>query len=224
MIRLFFRILLLICIFLCANNAMQAKSLPKAMVMSALLPGCGEIYSGHLNRGVALIAADAVLLFGADRFGRETNWLESSYKQYALSKAGIETGGDSEYYKLLNDYYSSELYNDEIEQYFRNLGLARFNNPNYYSEEITLYSISDHDAWNWQSISDWQKYRSIRKDRQKMVMNRKLVIGAAIFNRVISVLDAAYLTRNYNRKHRASISIQPDLINDRVILSCAWEF
>lgn len=202
----------------------QAKSLPKAMLMSAVLPGSGEIYAGDLTRGVVFTTIDLVLLFNANRFDNEVKWLEDSYKQFAYSKAGITKDRSNDYYELLHKWYNSDIYNNEVELYFRNLGLVNYNDPNYYADEISYYSITEDDSWHWANERDWNKYKSIRRDKQTQIMHQKLAIGAAIANRVISIVDAAILVRRYNKKINPTFSITPDFINNGAILNCSWEF
>jgi hypothetical protein len=220
------RLLILLIVFLVGliPAASVAKSLPQAMAMSALLPGAGEIYSGHANRGIILTTADVVLLYSAWRCGREAGWLEDSYKQYALANAGISSGQSNDYYDMLRDWFSSSEYNAEVEQYFRNKGLAEYNNPDYYAAQIALYSVPDEDAWQWSGSATWKKYKSIRRDKQQQLINQKLAIGAAIANRVISVLDAVFLTKQYNKKQKASLSLTPDFSKNGAYLTCSWEF
>jgi hypothetical protein len=221
--RIIIKILLsLLLILLLAS--LSAKSVPKAMLMSALLPGTGEIYAGKLSRGIAFITADLAMLYGANRLTNEVNWLQDSYKQFAFAKAGVPLDRDTQYYELLQNYYSSDIYNSEVERYYRNLGLAYYNNPDYYDSLIIQNSIPADLAWLWDSQMDWSKYKSIRRDRQVQIINRKLVIGALIANRVISVLDATFLTRHYNKKYVPAFSLTPDLINQGAILNCSVEF
>ena len=203
---------------------LEGKSLPQAMLMSAILPGSGEIYAGKLNRGIFFTTADVVFLAGAVRFNQEAKWLQDSYKSYAEVNAGINPPRDNSYYELLQTYFSSSQYNSEMELYFRNRGLMEFNNPDYYSEEIAYYTISGDDAWQWSSPESWKKYKQIRRDKQSAVINRKLVIGAALANRLISILDSAFLVRRYNKKHAASITVVPDFVKNGAMLSCTWEF
>jgi hypothetical protein len=211
-------------LILLTMTVLSGKSVPKAMLLSAVLPGSGEIYAGKLSRGVAFITTDAVLLFSANRISNEVKWLQDSYKQFAYAKAGIPTDSDNSYYELLHEWYSSDIYNAEVELYYRNLGLAYYNNPDYYNDLINQYSIPDGEAWRWNSQADWNKYKSIRRDKQTQIMNRKLVIGAVIANRVISVLDAAFLVKIYNRKYHPTFSVIPDFINNGAILNCSLEF
>ena len=217
-------LLLIIFIVLTAITTLPAKSLPQAMLMSAVLPGAGEIYASSLTKGMIFATADVVILFSAWHAGGEINRLDSSFKQFAYAKADIPLDSSGEYYKLLHRYNSSAIYNAEVELYFRNLGLIRYNDPDYYSDRILLYSIPSEDAWQWENEADWKKYRSIRKDKQTQVMNRKLAIGAAIANRVISVLDTAFLVKRQNKRLQPSFSITPDFINNGAVFSCSLEF
>lgn len=214
----------LLILLLLTATFLQGKSVPKAMLLSALLPGTGEMYAGNISRGIAFSTADIVLFYSAHRFNNEVHWLNDSAKQFANTRAGIPANRDSGYYELVQKWYSSDIYNDEVELYFRNLGLVRYNNPDYYLEEIEYYSISDENAWQWNTQADWKQYKIIRRDKQTQLMNRKLAVGALIANRVISVLDATVLVRKHNKKYQPHFSIAPDFINNGAVINCSVEF
>ncbi|HOD17519.1 MAG TPA: hypothetical protein PLF50_02045 [Candidatus Cloacimonadota bacterium] len=204
--------------------AVNAKSLPQAMFMSAVLPGTGELYNGSMTRGVAFISADLVILFSACRLGEEVQLLGKSYRRYAEANAGAPHHQNSDYYDLLQKYYCSADYNADMELYFRNLGLMQYNNPDYYANEISAYSIPDSVAWQWSNHQTWKKYKSIRRDRQRTLMNQKLAIGAAFANRAVSILDAMFLTRNNNEKTKSGIILAPDFQRNGAFLIYSMEF
>jgi len=201
-----------------------AKSAAQAMLMSALVPGTGEIYAGSLSKGMLFATTDIVIIFTASRYEKEERGLIDSYKQFANAKLGVETNSSREYYDLINNWFCSDEYNAVVEFYFRNRGMYFYNDPNYYSSQIEQYLISDEDAWNWDNERDWKKYKSIRKDRQKMLMYKKLAIGAAIANRIASALDSYITVRRLNRSFYPSFSIEPDYINNSFFLNCSLEF
>jgi len=217
-------ICLIVLIMLMIVVLCSAKSIPKAMLMSAVIPGSGELYAGSLTRGVFFITVDAVLLFSARRMHSDVQRLDSSFRQFAYSKAGIPLNQSYNYYELLHKWYSSDLFNQDIELYFRNLGMVRYNNPNYYNDLISQYSIPVEDSWQWETKRDWSKYKEIRRNKNKQLMNKNLAIGAAIANRVISVLDSVFLVRNVNRQEKLSMNMSPDFENNGAVLSLSLEF
>jgi hypothetical protein len=194
------------------------------MLMSAILPGSGEIYSGNLSRGVFFLTADLVILFKVNQYGNDVNNLRDSYKQFALAKADVPKDRKSDYYNLINNWYGAEQYNAALEQYYRNLGIYDYNDPNFYSNEIASNRVTGDYVWQWDNKKDWNSYRLIRKDKQKQLMNQKLAIGAAIVNRVISILDTTYLIKKGNRQVNTSFSVTPDLVNQGAMLNCSVEF
>jgi hypothetical protein len=203
---------------------LQAKSIPKAMLLSAVLPGTGEIYAGNLTRGVFFLTTDLIILFNANRYGNEVNWLTNSYKQFAFSKADIPKDRSSQYYELLHQWRSSDEYNSYHEMMARNYYLILNYDPEGYNTYILSHSYTGENSWNWQNNKDWNRYKNIRRDKQSMIMNKKLAIGAAIANRVISVLDATFLIKASNKKLTTSFSIVPDLNANGAILNCSMEF
>lgn len=220
----FIHIIALTLLFVLVIIGLHSKSIPKAMAMSAIIPGTGEIYNGNISRGVMFITFDAILAFGNYRFAQETDALDKSFKQFAYSKANIPLGSSSDFYKLIHRYYSSDHYNAEVELYFRNLGLIRYNDPNYYNEQIQIYTISDEDGFHWKSDKDWTEYKYIRRDKQSMIINRKLAIGSMIANRLISVIDAAFLVKKTNKINTFKFSLTPNYVKDGAMLNCSMEF
>ncbi len=203
---------------------LQGKSVPKAMLMSAILPGTGEIYSGNVAKGVFFISTDLLILFNANRYGNEVNWLTDSYKQYAYTKADISKNQSAQYYEVIHKWRSSDEYNSYYEMQARNYFLISNYDPESYNAYILTHSYSGENVWNWQNEKDWNKYKSIRRDKQTMVMNQKLAIGAAIANRVISAIDATFLIKAANKRMSTTFNLTPDFENNGAILNCSLEF
>lgn len=213
-----------ICVALASIAQLSAKSIPKAMLMSAVLPGSGEIYNGNIARGIFFITTDMVILFNANRYNNEVNWLTDSYKEFANTKADIPTNKNSQYYELMHKWRSSDEYNRYHEMLARNYFLLVNYDPESYNAYVLSHSYTGENAWNWQSNKDWTKYKNIRKDKQTMLMNKKLAIGAAIANRVISVFDSAILVKKSNKRFTTTFNITPDFHGNGATLNCSMEF
>lgn len=216
----------LVCLIITLSiSIIEAKSVSKAMLLSAILPGTGEIYSGNIAKGITFMTADMVILYNANRYGNEVDWLDKSFKQYAYAKADIPKNRSSDYYELLHNWKSSEEYNNYYEMLARNYFLIVNSDPDAYNEFISTHSYTGDTAWRWKSNKDWKQYRQIRKDKQTMIMNQKLAIGAAIVNRLISVIDAAIVTKAVNRKTiQTSVNVSPDFQSNGFVINCSLEF
>lgn len=203
---------------------LHAKSASKAMLMSAILPGSGQIYAGNLTKGIAFITADMIILYSANRFSNEVQWQQSSYKKYALSHANIVPEHDANYYALLQEWYSSEDYNNYYEMLARNYYLIYNYSPDDFDAYVAAHSYTGDAGWQWQTDKDWKQYKKIRKEKQINLMNQKLAIGTAIANRIISALDATITVKRQNRNLNASINLYPDFEKNGAILNCSVEF
>jgi hypothetical protein len=203
---------------------LSAKSVKKGMLMSALLPGSGEIYAGNLGRGIFFITADLAILFQVNRYGSQASMFEENFKQYAYTTAGIPKDRSDSYYELIHNWQSSDEYNAYYEMVARNYFLLMNYDPEGYNEYISTHYYGGEDAWKWQQRQEWIKYKYIRRDRNAMIMNRKLAIGAAIANRVISVIDAAYLVNSGNKRYKTSFNVVPSPDYNGAIINCSLEF
>lgn len=191
------------------SSPMLAKSVPQAMLMSALLPGSGEIYAGDTTRGVFFLTTDVILLYSIFNFDQRAGMLESNFKRYAYANADIPLNRQDDYYDVIHRWQSSNEYNAYYEMVARNYFLLLNYEPELYNEYISTHHYEGDLAWDWQNERNWKKYKEIRRDRNTMIVNRKLAIGAAIANRVISIMDARYVIRSGNKKLNTSLNFAP---------------
>ena len=54
--------------------AENAKSVKKAVLFSAVLPGTGQLYAGNQSKAGIFFATEAALWFGKTRFDAEKKW------------------------------------------------------------------------------------------------------------------------------------------------------
>ena len=190
----------------------EPVSAGKAMLYSALVPGLGEMYLGEYTRAGIFLGAEILILASYFRLNQEVDWKTNSYKFYANHYADVPLGSSDSYYRLINNYISSEKYNSEIELFLRNRYIIYDYNPDLYDYYLDLYLISDEDAWEWESRDNWLRYREIRREKQRLEIYANFAIGAAVVNRLISVIDSAILARSINRQHTflSNLNVEPD--------------
>lgn len=195
--------------------AAEPKSIRKAMLFSAILPGLGEMYVGNYNRSATFLAVEAATIFTYFRLKSERQWAQNSYKDFAYSITETPKNSPDWYYQLLQDYVSSQDYNSDIIRDARNYFLIYQNDPVAYEEYLDQYLVPDDKAWDWENNRNWYKFRNLRRDKQNMEIYMKFAFAAAILNRFISVIDAAVLTKNYNKHQEttSSLRVYPDLVN-----------
>ncbi|MBN1327699.1 MAG: hypothetical protein JW996_07100 [Candidatus Cloacimonetes bacterium] len=219
-------IILLLCVF---SLSAQEYSTAKAALLSAAIPGGGELYSGQYSKAGVFLAVELATWISYFRLDQETQWAIKSYKQYANSRAGVPQDSPEDYYQLIQDYFSSDSYNDNVYLFARNIYLSA-NSPYYDEENYELYLannlIPPEEAWHWQTTGNWMKYRDIRAHKQDLEIYTKFTFAAAFLNRIISVIDTFISVRKLNREHRylGKVSIEPDWNKKGMKLSYEYKF
>ncbi len=162
-----------------AERKSSKKSGFKAAMLSALLPGAGEYYLDNKSRAAFFFGTEALVWGGFFAFRIYGDWLRDDYKNYAQAHAGIDPEGkDDEYFDNLQFYVSRDWYNT-IE------GLP-------FGE---AYPYTDDYYWHWDSLDSQNRYRDIRNGSKRAFRNSSFMIGVAVINRLVSITDAIYLSR-----------------------------
>ena len=161
------------------------KSVLKAAVLSALVPGAGEFYVGHKGKARYFFTVEAVSWAGCIAFRTYGHWRKDDYIRYAKTNANANLGDKSEEFRDLVGFYPS------IDDYN---SLGRVYDP----DRPYLYDTPDNH-WRWQSDEDRATYRSLKNRSREAYRRAKFMVGIAIANRIISVLDAIRDARRANR-------------------------
>jgi hypothetical protein len=70
----------------------------------------------------------------------------------------------------------------------------------YDGDDAVIYPENDFWNWQWDSQSSRERYRELRNQSKAAYRKALYMVGLAALNRVVSVLDAAYSVRKFNRK------------------------
>ncbi len=187
----------------------EIKSVKKAMLLSAVLPGSGQIYNGNQTKAGIFLASEASIWLAKYRFNQQVDIQTNSYKKYAEQIAGVPNNSDYKKYNLIQNYISSEEYNDEVIQYARNRYVIYENNPELYELFLDTYLLKNQECWDWKTSENLSQYKSIRKRKQHYEIYSNFTISALIINRLISVIDATLSTKRSNQ-HRIYTAPQAD--------------
>ena len=177
----------------------QQKSAAQAMLMSAVIPGSGQMYLGKNTRAGVFMAADITAILSLIRFDKEKNNLTENSKTFAYANAGLQKGVSDEIYRLAHNYRSSDEYNRSVILYARNRFIIQLNDKDLYDQYLDIYLLKPEESWDWNTENDYQEYRNIRKEKQNYEIYANFAIGALIINRLISVVDSALQTGKVNR-------------------------
>ncbi len=173
------------------------KSVVKAALLSALLPGAGEYYLGNRGKARYFFAVEAISWAGCIAFRTYGHWRKDDYIRYARTNAGADLEDKSEEFRDLVGFYTS------IDDYN---SLGRVYDP----ERPYLYDTPDNH-WRWQSDADQAAYRNLKNRSREAYRRAKYMIGIAVANRIVSILDAIRDTRRVNRSLEGSYSLEHPL-------------
>lgn len=168
----------------------KEKSPAQAFLMSLVLPGTGQIYSGAETKGKIFLSTEALCWGSFWLFRTLGNQKEEDYGNFAAIQAGVNLEGkNDDYYSNLSFYGSPDEYNQ----------FARFNNI---PGEI-IYPEDGFSNWQWDNADSRLQYRNL-KNQSKIFYRRSLyAIGIAVFTRIVSSFDAAHSAKKYNQKGSA---------------------
>jgi len=186
------------------------KSALWAVTASAILPGLGEQYLGHTNRAKVFFIVEGVIWTSFIFYNIQADDRQDRQIEYAVVNAGAPGDLDSEYYEHIGLWISLEEWHDIVR---RDARLSHPDDPE--AQEAFFQENKRYDQgayWAWLSDDERSEYRQLRSQAERSYRNRRLALGAAIFNRIASMVDALALTRSYNKrleeKERASLELR----------------
>lgn len=157
-----------------------------AVAYSLLLPGMGELYAEGFDQGQYSLIAEGSLWLTYFSFQQYGSWLQTDARNFAAVHSGASINGKQD-------------------QFFVDLG--NFNDTYDYNEKKLrdrdldkTYNVNDSYLWSWDSEQNRRDYRSMRVSSEKVLNNSQFIIAIVIVNRLISAINAARLTRQYNQR------------------------
>jgi hypothetical protein len=207
----------------------QELSFKKGILLSALTPGLGQIYSQNYTKAGIFLSAEIAIVFSYFRFKAEKDWAIESYQKFAWNIAEVPLQSEDNYYQLIQDYMSSEAYNQNVESFARNVFLSTsspFFDPDAYYQYLEQNLIPVEFAWDWQNNRNWSRYQSLRRDKQDYEIYANFAVAALILNRLVSVVDSAISIRKHNRAQTllGNLKFQPDLKKKGIKISYEYKF
>ena len=163
----------------------------QAMGGSLLLPGLGQILSGHSDRGRIYLMAEASMIMGFVLSEVQGHNRKNDYIEYAEQFAGIsDAGGQPDwFYRNLGSYGSYEDYRDDIARTARAIYGDDLAARAAYIEE----NLRGVPRWEWPSREQRLEYRDRRESSRSAFRRASFFVGGALLNRLVSVVDAAWL-------------------------------
>ncbi len=164
----------------------------KAIGASLLLPGLGQLYTGHKGRATVFFVADAVIWLSFIALRVQGDVRQDRYITYAELYADIYSaqGKPDWYYRNLGSYNSSDDYEHDIARSARAIYGDDLEAREAY---VARERPSPDEAWVWRANANRLEYSEMRKGSRDSYHRASLTLGLALLNRVISAVDAARL-------------------------------
>ncbi len=188
------------------STRLPKKSIKKAFFMSLVLPGAGEYYAGSKKQAKAFMGTEALIwsFYGFTWFQGEM-W-KRDYRNFAAQQAGANPERTEDiYYQNVYEYTSSYWYNEDV---WAEARMIYPDDPQAQESYVAGLLYESPDDWAWQTRDDWYQYRSLRVKSQEALHRRSYSVGAAILNRLLSAVNAARLTKRYNKKRPLRAGLQ----------------
>jgi hypothetical protein len=169
-----------------------------SFLLSAILPGAGQLYNGD-QRGYLFLGIEAAAWFARLSYLDAGDRKEAEFERYAdrhwsLSRYRSSSG-------ILGCTWTAE-YDSLITGFFAH-------NQQQYYEEVGKYArfrcgwddfAATYDPSNDQALSpNRAHYRAMRKQSNDMLNHARLALGVAVVNRAVSAVDAFRTARSRSR-------------------------
>lgn len=163
-----------------------SKSVFKAGLYSAILPGAGEFYLGAKKKARVFFVVEAISWIGFASFRTYSGWKKDDFVRFAAVNANAQLEDKSNEFHDLVGFFS-----DIDEANTR----GRIETP---GQEFLPDTPENH--WRWTSSADQEVYRTLKNRSREANRRADFLLGAAIVNRIVSVVDAVISAKKEGRK------------------------
>ena len=176
----------------------EELSLWKAVGLSALIPGLGERYVGHQDRAKLFMVVEGAIWTSFAFYRIQGDLREDRQIEFANVQAGAPEDQNSDYYEHIGLWLSLDEWQDVVRQD------ARLRYPDDPAAQQAFFEANKRydagQAWAWPDDSTRTAYRQLRSKTERSYRNSRLAAGAALFNRLASMVDALALARKHNHQ------------------------
>lgn len=161
------------------------KSTFKAALYSAVIPGGGHYYLGRKKTARYFFAAEALTWIGYFSFRTYGNWKKDDYINYGATYANAQLDGKSDEFLNWVGFY------ENIRE-FNTLGRA-------WDPDRPYLVDTPENHWEWATPELRQGFRDLRNRSEEAFRRSDFMIGIAIIDRIIAVIDAVRTAGKVNR-------------------------
>ncbi len=221
------------------------KSIGKAVLFSAVVPGTGQFYSGSTIKGVAFLLVEAVALTAHFKYNSDghdiedifetladAKWDEDSYWNWMSQISPFERNNLDSLRAFERRTFSHFLPEKKNQQYYENVGKYNqfimgwqdFREEVVGSRTFTLgdYQSNQYDGKSLLTSSETRNgYTVLRKDANDDFKRATTFTTIVLLNHVASALDAGLTLRRRNREVRAQLGMQGLRDGDKIVPALA---
>jgi hypothetical protein len=171
----------------------------KALMLSLLLPGAGESYSGHKGRATGFFVSESAIWANFVAWEIAGRLLRYNYIEQAQLNAGLGTNsGSDDYWRLVGVYARSsgsgpDSYEDALRRDARNEFPT---DPAAQDAWVAPRLPTGDRARHWPSAALQERYRVTRQNSTRAFSRAKFSFALAILNRIASAIDTQMLHRS----------------------------
>ena len=160
----------------------SSRSPGKAALMSLLVPGTGELYAGGPRSGRFFLFMEGMFWTGMAVFKSLESSRTDTYRAFAAAHAGVRLNG------------KPERFIEEV-ALFQSI-YTRNDRERYVAGDLANLRPETADAiWEWDAEASRLKFQDLRSRATSAEQKAFLFIGALVFNRCASALNAASIAR-----------------------------
>jgi hypothetical protein len=163
------------------------KSLMKAGLYSALLPGLGQRYVGSPTKTKVFLAVEIVTWLGYASYKVYEGWKEDDMIRFAAEHANAQLENTSDDFRDLVGFY------DDIDQYNMVARATDFGTRPYLMD-------TPENHWRWQSPGEQSAYRQFKNRWHEAGRRAEIMLVMTVVNRFVSIIDAVRDARKSNRR------------------------
>ncbi len=204
------------------------KSVAKAVLFSAVIPGAGQLYAGSYLKTVGFMAIEAASWYMylhynkqgkdlEDKFERyaDTHWSEEKYWDWIAHKSGLPRNDLAGLRAWEHDHFSHGLHEQKDQQYYEMIG--KYDQFNYGWDDVDASLIGeDIPYWRNNRSANRLLYEDMRKDSNDAFKNATTGVTIVIVNHILSTLDATWTVKRHNNQMaQASLFLQPKQLDRR---------
>ena len=162
----------------------EEKSVFKAVLLSLLLPGMGELYGGGFRTGKYFLFAESGLWLTFTSVEVYGHWLQNDARTFAgrHASANIE-GKDDQFFVNLGNFKSVYDYNEKK---------LRDRDPS------RLYDPNGPFFWQWDNEESRMRFRDLRVKSDRVLNSVRFIVGAIIVNHIASAVHARQIVSRRN--------------------------